>query len=181
MHKVRIIGPLDARSPLASRLGSMANLAEINQELARAERSAERTKASNKELQARLVDAGVIVGSNALAAGSTMLTGFVEQRVRTKDGAPLSLGPVSLPTAIGVLSSTTAAALSVGGFKVASGLTNGVACGHIGMASGTVGRGIGTKRYLAKSGSKADKPKAGELAGDASDDELMAMLEAASR
>lgn len=158
----------------------MANLAEIQQELTRAERAADRTKATNKELQQRLIDAGVIAGSNVLAAGTAMLTGFVEQRVRTKDGAPLSLGPVSLPTAIGVLTGTTSAALGLGGYRIAAGLTNGVACGHLGMAAGTVGRGIGTKRYLAKAGEKT-KPKAGELAGDSDESELMAMLDAAAR
>jgi len=153
----------------------------MSEALARQERATIRTRSENAQLRSRLIAAGIVAGGGLLAGLTTLGTGFLEMRVRTKDGAPLSLGPISLPAFVAMLTGTAGAGLALGGYEIAAGLTGAVANGHVGMASGTVGRGLGTSRYMAKAG-QADKPKAGELAsGYETDDELQQMLEHAMR
>lgn len=156
----------------------MATYAELQESLQSKERSIARSKKENVELERKLVSAGASVGGNMAAGGLAFLIGYLEQRVRTKDGAPLSVGPVSLPAVAGMALSTIGAGLQLGGFEVAGTVTSHAASGQFGLAGGTVGRGLGLKHYANKAQASIDRPKgktAGELAG-ASDQRILEAL-----
>lgn len=85
-----------------------------------------------KTVGMRLVGA---VGTGPLSAGAT---GYLETRFPSRDGSPLSLGPVPLSGVIGTLA-TVGAALPWAGAEQSSY----VAASNLGLAAGTLGRKAG--------------------------------------
>jgi hypothetical protein len=151
----------------------MSTLAEISKKLESAENRIDRYKRENADLGARALHTGAIAAGTGLGALSTFLVGYAEQRIRTKDGAPLSIGPVSLPTVTGLVIGTTSGILGLVGMPLGATVTGNVASAQLGLARGTVGRGLGPNHRPAMNPGKKSTPRERQLAAaseDSSDD-----------
>ena len=118
---------------------------------------------------------GRTLGASVTGPATAGLTGFIEGRVRNKDGTMLSLGPVPLPVCVGV----PALVGSVFDHFLSNQLAF-VASAQFGLAAGTLGRAYGTAARIKKGETVATSDRAtGLVQGDDWSEEERELLDAA--
>lgn len=155
----------------------MATAAEIGAQLDRARTQLQRIRREGTEVQQRAIHAAAIVGGQVASAGVCAGLGYLEGRVRRKDGSMLSVGPLSLPAAAAIAAGPIGPVAAMLGAEGVATVASQVASGLTGLAIGTWARGAGTAHYLAKPADKAEPRSKKAVTGDADDAWIAAALE----
>jgi hypothetical protein len=140
----------------------MATYAELQSALETRERSLAVARGRERKASETVKAVAVMAGGGAAAAVSAGLVGFIEGRVRNKDGSMISLGPVSLPAAVATLSGLATAGMFAAGMPIGSQIASHITSANAGLATGTWARAQGAlRRQKVLDGQSKDKKGVG--------------------